>query len=128
MSDSPHRNTSLHSEGNCRELFVEKMLSMSQAARMLPSLRGGKTPHPNTLIRWAKAGLKSKGGRIIRLETYRIGGTTCTSLNALRQFFDLLNDVEPVDPPTTPFQDSRAIEKQAIEARNILIERGMLDK
>jgi hypothetical protein len=127
MSDSPHRNTSLHSEGNCRELFVEKMLSMSQAARMLPSLRGGKTPHPNTLIRWAKAGLKSKGGRIIRLETYRIGGTTCTSLNALRQFFDLLNDVEPTTSPVNFSEGSRVLTEQAMEARDILIERGMLD-
>lgn len=86
-----------------------------------------KTPHPNTLIRWAKAGLKSKGGRIIRLETYRIGGTTCTSLNALRQFFDLLNDVEPTTSPVIISQGSRVLTEQAMEARDILIERGMLD-
>jgi hypothetical protein len=127
MSDSPHINTSLRSEGNCQELFFEKMLSMSQAARMLPSLRGGKTPHPNTLVRWAKAGLKSKGGQIIRLETYRIGGTTCTSLNALKRFFDLLNDAETATSPVICSQSSRALTEQAMKARDLLIERGMLD-
>ena len=65
----------------------EECLSLSQAAKILPKLRGTKPPHPMTLYRWAKQGLKMPDGSRVRLETIWIGGTQVTSKEALIRFF-----------------------------------------
>ena len=47
------------------------------------------------------AGKKCPDGSVARLETVKIGGTTCTSLEALQRFFDrLTGDLEIITPPT----------------------------
>jgi hypothetical protein len=107
-----------------RSLLGEQALSLAKAARCLPSVRGKKTPHPSTLYRWATEGRKSRGGRIIRLEIVRVGGTNCTSMEALTRFFERLNDIEPVDPPRT--LALAAQERQAEEAKKILRQRGLI--
>ena len=67
------------------DLTTETLVSFTEACQRLPRRRAGKRPHPNTLYRWA-----SGGGRGERLETIRVGGTLCTSLEALQRFFDRL--------------------------------------
>jgi hypothetical protein len=62
--------------------FTEEVLSFAQAARRLPRMRGGRPVSPATLWRWATSGLRG-----VRLETTHIGGTRCTSLEALARFF-----------------------------------------
>src|SRR4051812_32439228 len=57
------------------DLETDHLLSLSNAGRHLPPRRCGRQPHPSTLYRWAKTGLRGT-----RLETIRIGGTLCTSL------------------------------------------------
>ena len=104
--------------------FNEDAMSLAQAARRLPSVRGRKTPHPATLFRWATAGRKSTSGRIVRLEIWKVGGTNCTSMEALVRFLDRLNDTEPVDPPKTAKQ--AALDKQANVAKEILRQRGII--
>ena len=44
----------------------------------------------DTIYRWA-----TKGMRGFRLETIRIGGTLCTSHEALQRFFDRLTEADP---------------------------------
>ena len=107
------------------DFLQEKCFSLAQAARRLPKLRGEKPPHPATLFRWATAGRKSQGGKIVRLEVWKVGGTNCTSMEALARFLDRLNDVGPVDPPKPLKQD--ALERQAEEAKTILRQRGLID-
>ena len=63
----------------------EKVLSFKQAAELLPRRRRGKTPSPSTLYRWATTGLHG-----IRLETLCVGGSRCTSAEALQRFFERL--------------------------------------
>lgn len=62
--------------------FTEETLPLASAARRLPRLRGGRPVSPSTLWRWATKGLRG-----IKLETIKVGGTTCTSMEALRRFF-----------------------------------------
>jgi hypothetical protein len=70
------------------------VVSLAQAARLLPSLRGGRPVHPSTLWRWASSGVAG-----VRLPIIRVGGTACTSRQALRQF---LADVEAARRPAPP--------------------------
>ena len=67
------------------DLNREHVLTLAQAASTLPRRRAGKKPHLSTLYRWSSRGLRG-----IRLETIQVGGTACTSREALQRFFDQL--------------------------------------
>ncbi len=62
------------------DLATETVITLTQATNHLPRRRGGKKPHPSTLYRWAKDGL----------ETIQVGGTLCTSIQALQRFCERL--------------------------------------
>jgi hypothetical protein len=85
------------------DLLEEECLSLAQAARRLPALRGttatGKGVHPSTLWRWAKKGINAPDGQKVRLEIVRVGGTNCTTAEALQRFIDRLQGEEA--PPET---------------------------
>ena len=57
--------------------FSEQMLTLSEAARLLPG-----RPHTSTLWRWIHKGIKG-----CRLESIFVGGTRRTSREALERFF-----------------------------------------
>ncbi len=63
----------------------ESIINFADAAKLLPQRRKGKKPHIATLYRWASSGFRG-----VRLETIRIGGTLCTSREALDRFFAAL--------------------------------------
>jgi hypothetical protein len=65
----------------------ETILTLSQAADELPRRRRGRKGHPSTLYRWIATGCRG-----VRLESIQIGGTCCTSLEALQRFFEALTD------------------------------------
>ena len=67
------------------DVKFETFVSFKVASERLPRRRAWKRPHPATLYRWAKDGLHG-----IKLETIQIGGTLCTSLEALQRFFEKL--------------------------------------
>src|ERR1043166_3786222 len=56
------------------DLQVERVVTMSEATRILPRRRSGKHLPLNPCYRWARHGLRG-----VRLETIRIGGTLYTS-------------------------------------------------
>ena len=66
-------------------LQLEQVLSLSEATkeRCLPRRRGGKRPHVSTLYRWA-----SNGYAGVKLEVVRVGGTLCTSVEAIQRFVE----------------------------------------
>jgi hypothetical protein len=74
----------------------ETVVGFAEAARRLPRLRRDRPVNPATLWRWASSGLRG-----VRLETCRIGGTRCTSLEALARFFAALEG-RTATPPTAP--------------------------
>lgn len=67
-------------------IHTETVLTLTQATKHLPPRRRGRRPTPQTLYRWARGGLRGQ-----RLETIRVGGTLCTSLQALQRFAERLS-------------------------------------
>ena len=83
------------------DMFSEKIVSLKEATRLLPKSPRNKKLNVSTIYRWALGGLRSKDGIVVRLESVKIGGTTCTSQEALQRFFDRLSgDTTVVTPPT----------------------------
>lgn len=65
----------------------EELISLSAACKLLPARRRGKKPHLSTLYRWA-----GEGCRGVVLETLQVGGTKCTSREALTRFCQRLTE------------------------------------
>jgi hypothetical protein len=93
------------------QLLDEEVISLPTAAKLLPRRRGGKKVHTSTIYRWTVTGLRG-----IVLESLQIGGTRCTSREALQRFFERLNRVPTFHrSPTTLSQQakqSKVVEKQ----------------
>jgi hypothetical protein len=64
---------------------TETILTFIQAAEELPRRRRGRKTHVSTFYRWADPGCRG-----VRLETIQVGGTCCTSREALQRFFEAL--------------------------------------
>ena len=107
------------------DLLKEDCMSLSKAARRLPHVRGSKPPHPSTLFRWAEGGRRSKMGVLVRLEIVRVGGTNCTSMEALSRFFDRLYDVEKESQPVTAKQKDAETQTRTDQAMRTLRQRGL---
>lgn len=93
------------------DLNTETVVSLTEAAGVLPARRGGKRPHISCLYRWTTSGCRG-----IVLESVQIGGTRCTSKEALVRFFDRLTRNSAGDRPAvrSPSARQRAAER-AIE-------------
>lgn len=90
------------------DLQTESIVSLTEATKYIPRRRAGRKCHVSTLHRWAKDGCRG-----IRLEAIRVGGTLCTSLEALQRFCDRLTGNEP----TITIRDSRKRQQQISEAK-----------
>ena len=97
------------------DLASEKVLTLNDATQHLPRRRGGKRPHISTLIRWSERGVRG-----IRLEVIRVGGTLCTSLEALQRFCDRLTTGVDAPAPTT-----RRRRREIAKAEQALSEAGI---
>lgn len=95
---------------------AESLISLSEAARSLPRRRAGKRPHVSCIYRWTTTGCRG-----IVLESLQIGGTRCTSREALTRFFQRLtgNDV------AIPIVTSRAHKAAVAEAERQLDAAGI---
>jgi hypothetical protein len=60
-------------------------MPLALATGRVPLLRGRHVA-VSTLYRWSTVGLRG-----VRLETIQVGGTRCTSVQALRRFFERLS-------------------------------------
>jgi hypothetical protein len=90
--------------------LTETVIPFAEAARRLPRLRAGRPVNDATLWRWASSGLRG-----VRLETLRVGGTTCTSAEALRRFFAALNGTPaPAPVPSTAGDAEAALDRIGI--------------
>ena len=82
----------------------ETLISLTEATKGLPRRRRGKKPHISTLYRWSTAGCRG-----VVLETIQIGGTRCTSKEALGRFFRKLTQNSGLESgqPETPLRKQR---------------------
>ena len=80
------------SPNTSENLFTEKLVSLANAAKLLPKRRGNRDVNVSTVYRWTTAGLQG-----VRLESVQVGGTRCTTSEALARFFAKLarNGAEP---------------------------------
>jgi hypothetical protein len=121
------------SDNSQYDLLKEECESFAKAARKLPKVRGENHLAPSTLYRWATQGRRSRSGEIVYLESIRVGGTNCTSMEALARFFARLGGDEPPGPaavhsrpiPANPLQSS-SVEKRVRQANEILRQRGII--
>ncbi len=78
------------------DLNAETVISLAEAASLLPRRRAGKKPHVCTMYRWI-----SRGCRGVKLESIAVGATLCTSREALQRFCErLTTGGGPVANPT----------------------------
>ena len=90
---------------------TETIVSLSEVPRGRPRRRAGKKPHISCIYRWTTSGCRG-----VILESIQIGGTRCTSKEALRRFFEALTvQAEPqAIIPQSPRQTRQR--RQQIEA------------
>ena len=69
------------------DITTETLLTLTQAAHELPRRRRGRKTHVSSLYRWTAAGCRG-----VILETIQVGGTRCTSREALQRFFERLTE------------------------------------
>jgi hypothetical protein len=77
------------------DISTESILSLREAAKLLPSSRLGRPCSFQCILRWILNGTKSPDGQIVKLEALRLGGRWITSREALQRF------AEALTPPTT---------------------------
>jgi hypothetical protein len=95
------------------DLTVESVLSLEQAADILPPGRGGARPTLSCILRWILKGAKSPSGERVRLEGIRVGGRWITSREALQRFAERLTP--QLDGSQTPTPRSSSRRQQASE-------------
>jgi hypothetical protein len=85
----------------------ETVISLTDAAKSLPARRSGKRPHVSCIYRWTTDGCKG-----VILESLQVGGTRCTSKEALARFFAALtSQTETPQTARTTSQRRVAVEK-----------------
>jgi hypothetical protein len=97
------------------DLSSEEVLSLSEAARALPSVHGRRI-HPSTLWRWARKGLKG-----VRLDYARLGRSIVTTRRALSDFAARLAaaDTAPGTSPTLPQRSARRPRSDAQRSQDV---------
>jgi hypothetical protein len=102
------------------DLRNETLLTLTQAARMLPNSRRGRPVHLSCIYRWILDGVKTPQGKV-RLEAVRLGGRWLTSAEALQRFAAAqtpdLADRPPL--PRSPSSRRRASERAEEQLRRI---------
>jgi hypothetical protein len=67
------------------DLAAEKLISLNEAARLIPPARKGRRCHPSTLHRWALRGVNG-----IQLEHYQTPRRIFTTREAVQRFLEAL--------------------------------------
>jgi hypothetical protein len=80
----------------------EDVITLTEAAQLIPRRRGGKKCDPSCIYRWTSRGIKG-----IRLEFVQIGGTRCTSRQALARWFSKLTRQADTVPNSRSAKGSR---------------------
>ena len=69
---------------------TETLISLTEAAAMLPRRRAGKKVSISCCYRWTATGCRG-----VILESIQVGGTRCTSREALARFLEALTLASP---------------------------------
>ena len=96
----------------------ESLVSLTDATKLLPRRRKGRKPNISTLYRWTTIGVRG-----VVLESVQVGGTRCTSREALDRFFSSLTARSAGSPPPAP--DHRVDRRAVAQAERVLDAAGI---
>lgn len=90
------------------DTLTEAPVTLTAATKFIPRRRAGKKCAVETLYRWTTCGCRG-----VVLESVQVGGTRCTSREALQRFFDRLTAQSAGNPapPPAPRSNRRAVER-----------------
>jgi hypothetical protein len=98
----------------------EELLSLRDAAKLLPSARSGKPVTFQCILRWALTGSLAPDGERVKLEAVRLGNRWVTSKEALQRFVIALTPPEKKAlKRRTPRQVKTACEKASRELEKL---------
>ena len=103
----------------------EAIITLADAPKELPRRRKGKKIHVSCIYRWSTVGCRG-----VVLETIQVGGTRCTSREALERFFHRLSEPhqsaavgssqsQPIVGLRTPAQRQRQAEEAGRKLREM---------
>lgn len=93
------------------DVLSEELISLPEAASLVPGRGTGKTADPKTLYRWADVGVRG-----VRLETIPAGTRLCTSREAMQRFFTALEARR--SGPLAPAEDAPVARSEAQRQRD----------
>jgi hypothetical protein len=99
------------------DLTTEALISLPEAARLMPPGRRNRPVNLSTILRWVLDGVRLPSGGTVRLQAVRMGGRWLTSKEALQRFADAQTprlDGRPEETaPRPPAARQRASERAA---------------
>jgi len=97
------------------DLSTQAVIPVRDLYKHVPLRRAGKRLHCSTGYRWAK-GARASDGSIVSLPTIRVGGTLCTSVEALQWFCRRLTVgsavVVPASTPAARLREQARIDRK----------------
>jgi len=114
------------------EFTDEDPIPIRKAPEHFPKQPNGKKINIATIYRWVSTGATIKGGtERIKLEVWKVGGRSYTTVQAIKRFIRRLNGEDdemqggigaalPPNPPMTPSGRSSEIENATQKARKIV--------
>src|SRR5262249_27113213 len=97
---------------NMIDISTESILSLRQAAKLLPSARQGRPVSFQCVLRWVLNGARGPDGQLIRLQGVRIGSRWLTSREAIQRFAEALTpEIATPAPSRTRRQRRREAQK-----------------
>ena len=111
---------SLRRSGYQIALGRDTIVTLTQAAALIPPRRRGRKTSVSTLFRWSKSGCRG-----VILPTIQVGGSRCTSTEALQWFCEVLTELsqdpgrkaEATDMPLRRSPSQRRRESEAAGKR-----------
>lgn len=102
------------------DLRNETLITLNQAAKMLPPGRRGRPVHLSCILRWILSGVRTSHGRI-RLEAIRMSGRWLTSIEALQRFAEAQTPAlaDPPPLPRTSMARQRASERAEAQLQKL---------
>ena len=102
------------------DLANETVVSLKEAAKLVPGRKPGKRAHVSTLHRWALNGCDG-----IKLETLRLGGVLVTSVEALQRFAEECSRGEGASAGAVTIRTNRARQRAIAQAERELDAAGI---
>jgi hypothetical protein len=104
------------------DIADEALLSLREAAKLLPSARQGRPVSFACVWRWVLHGCRAADGQLVRLEALRLGSRWVTSKEAIQRWAERLTpavDDKPLSPPPTLKQRRKAAERAEKELERL---------